>query len=153
MKIAMKNLRNTVSNKLLGGIRIMLGVIFLMTGTMKLSLAEFGEAWSIQLIEAGIPFYTLNYWSVPVLEILLGILLLLGYYARIGAVTVIPIMLVAIYVHLTVSNPAAFPAQPQEPYIPIAIIVMALFVLKKGGGSWSKDLSSGFEFSTMSTNA
>ena len=138
----MKNLRNTVPNKLVGGIRIMLGVIFLMTGTMKLSLAKFGEAWSVQLIESGIPFYTLNYWSVPIVEIVLGILLLLGYYSRIGALTVIPIMLVAVYVHLTVSNPAAFPAQPQEPYIPIAVIIMALFVLTKGGGSWSKDLAS-----------
>ncbi len=136
----MKNLRETVPNKWIGIIRIMLGVIFLMTGTMKLTLAEFGAAWSIQLIEAEIPFYTLNYWSVPVLEILIGMILLVGYYSRIGGLMVLPLMLVAIYVHLTVSNPDAFPAQPQEPYIPIAVIIMALFVLKKGGASWSLDL-------------
>jgi hypothetical protein len=53
---------------------------------------------------------------------------------------VLPLMFVAIYVHLTVANPAAFPAQPQEPYIPIAIIVMALIVLRKGGARWSLDL-------------
>ncbi len=138
----MKNLRETVANKWIGIIRIMLGVIFLMTGTMKLSLAEFGAAWSIQLIEAEIPFYTLNYWSVPVLEILLGMILLVGYYSRIGALMVLPVMFVAIYVHLTVTNPAAFPAQPQEPYIPIAVIIMALIVLRKGGASWSWDLKS-----------
>lgn len=138
----MKNLKPTLPNKFVGAIRIMLGVIFIMTGTMKLTLADFSDAWSIQLIEADIPFYALNYRFVPVFEIFLGIILLLGYYSRIGAVMVLPVMLVAIYVHLTVINPAAFPAQPQEPYIPIAIILMALIVIKKGGASWSLDLKS-----------
>ena len=138
----MKNLRQTIPNKLLSIIRIMLGIIFIMTGTMKLTLADFSEAWSIQLLEAEIPFYTLNFWFVPVLEILLGIILLLGYYSRIGALMVLPVMLVATYVHLTVSNPAAFPAQPQEPYIPIAIVIMAVIIIWKGGGNWSMDLKS-----------
>ena len=53
---------------------------------------------------------------------------------------VLPVMLVAIYVHLTVNNPAAFPAQPQEPFIPVAVFIMALIVIKKGGGNWSMDL-------------
>ncbi len=114
----------------------------MMTGTMKLFLEDFGAAWSIQLIEAEIPFYTLNFWFVPVFEIFLGIILLLGYYSRIGALMVLPIMFVAIYVHLTVINPAAFPAQPQEPYIPIAIIIMAVIIIWKGGGNWSMDLKS-----------
>ena len=138
----MKNLRQTSPNKFIGGIRLMLGVIFIMTGTMKLFLEDFGAAWSIQLIEAEIPFYTLNFWFVPVFEIFLGIILLLGYYSRIGALMVLPIMFVAIYVHLTVINPAAFPAQPQEPYIPIAIIIMAVIIIWKGGGNWSMDLKS-----------
>jgi uncharacterized membrane protein YphA (DoxX/SURF4 family) len=51
-------------------------------------------------------------------------------------------MLVAIYVHITISNPAAFPAQPQEPFIPIAVIIMAVIVFIKGGGNWSLDLKS-----------
>jgi len=136
----MKRLRQTSPNKLIGAIRLMLGIIFIMTGTMKLTLADFSEAWSIQLLEAEIPFYTLNFWFVPVFEILLGVILLIGYYSRIGALMVLPVMLVAMYVHLTVSNPAAFPAQPQEPYIPMAVIVMALFIIVKGGGNWSMDL-------------
>jgi len=118
----------------------MLGIIFLMTGIMKLTFAEFGSAWSVQLIEAEIPFYAFNFWTVPIFEISLGIILLIGYYSRIGAVMIIPIMSVAIYVHITVSNPAAFPAQPQEPFIPIAVIIMAVIVLIKGGGNWSLDL-------------
>ncbi len=136
----MKKLRETSPNKWVGAIRTMLGIIFLMTGIMKLTFAEFGSAWSIQLIEAEIPFYTINYWLVPVFEIILGTILLIGYYSRIGALMIIPIMSVAIYVHITVSNPAAFPAQPQEPFIPIAVIIMAVIVLIKGGGNWSLDL-------------
>jgi len=136
----MKKLRQTSHNKWVGATRTMLGLIFLMTGIMKLTIAEFGSAWSIQLIEAEIPFYTINYWLVPVFEIILGTILLIGYYSRIGAVMIIPIMLIAIYVHITVSNPAAFPAQPQEPLIPIAVIILAIIVLIKGGGNWSLDL-------------
>ena len=138
----MKNLRQTFPNKFIGIIRLMLGIIFIMTGSMKLFLADYGTAWSIQLIEAEIPFYAFNYWFVPVFEVILGIVLFLGYYSRIGALMVLPIMLVAIYVHLTVSNPGAFPSQPQEPYMPIAIIIMASFVMKKGGGNWSMDMKS-----------
>ena len=121
---------------------MMLGVIFIMTGTMKLFLADYGAAWSIQLIEAEIPLYTFNYWFVPIFEVLLGVILLLGYYSRIGALMVLPIMVVATYVHLTVSNPGAFPSQPQEPYIPIVLIIMAVLVIIKGAGKWSLDLKS-----------
>ena len=135
----MKKLRQTSHSYWLGIIRIMLGIIFLMTGIMKLTFAEFGSAWSIQLIDAEIPFYAINFWLVPVFEFILGIILLTGYYSRIGAVLILPIMTVAIYVHISVSNPAAFPAQPQEPIIPIAVIIMAVIVLIKGGGYWSLD--------------
>lgn len=136
----MKNVRQTSPNKFIGAIRIMLGVIFIMTGVVKLTMADYGEAWSIQLIEAEIPLYTFNYWFVPVLELILGLFLLLGHYSRVSALLVLPIMLVAIYVHLTVINPGAFPSQPQEPYMPIVVILMTLVIIIKGGGSWSMDL-------------
>lgn len=138
----MKNLRQTFPNKLIGIIRIMLGIIFIMTGVMKLTMAEYGAAWSIQLIDAEIPFYTFNYWFVPVFELLLGLFLLIGHHTRISALLVLPIMLVAIYVHLTVTNPGAFPSQPQEPYMPIMVIMMAMVIIIKGGGAWSMDLKS-----------
>ncbi len=138
----LNKVRQTKPSVSTGIMRFMLGVIFLMTGVMKISMAEFGNAWSTQLIDAGIPFYTFNFWFVPFFEIFLGISLLLGFYSRIGALMILPVMFVAIYVHLTVTNPAAFPAQPQDPYIPVAIIVMAFFVIKNGGGNWSMDLKS-----------
>lgn len=134
--------RQTRPNKWVGIIRMLLGIMFTITGLMKLFMADYGEAWSIQLMEAEIPLYSFNYWFVPILETILGLLLLVGYYSRIGALLVLPIMIVAIYVHLTVTNPGAFPSQPQEPFMPIAIIIMALIILIMGAGSWSLDLKS-----------
>jgi uncharacterized membrane protein YphA (DoxX/SURF4 family) len=137
----MNSKRNTVQNKFVGIIRIMLGIIFIMTGVMKLTMAEYGAAWSIQLIEAEIPLYTFNYWFVPIFELILGLFLLVGYHTRFSAVLVLPVMLVAIYVHLTVTNPGAFPSQPQEPYMPIAIIMMAILIIIKGSGKWGLDIN------------
>lgn len=138
----MINSRQTSPNKFVGILRMLLGILFFMTGLMKLFMADYAEAWSIQLIEAEIPLYTFNYWFVPVLETILGLFLLLGYRSRVSALIVLPIMLVAIYVHLTVTDPGAFPSQPQEPYMPIVIILMALVIIIKGAGSWSIDLRS-----------
>lgn len=138
----MNNLQQTSPNKFVGILRILLGIIFVMTGLMKLFMADYAEAWSIQLTEAEIPLYTFNYWFVPILETILGLFLLTGFHSRISAFLVLPIMLVAIYVHLTVTDPGAFPSQPQEPYMPIVIILMALVIIIKGAGSWSLDLKS-----------
>ncbi len=138
----MNNLKQTSPNKFVGILRILLGVLFIMTGLMKLFMADYGEAWSIQLLEAEIPLYTFNYWFVPILETILGLFLLLGSHSRISALLVLPIMFVAIYVHLTVTDPGAFPSQPQEPYMPIVVILMALIVIIKGAGNWSLDLRS-----------
>ena len=135
----MKRIKETSDSNYLFVIRTMLGIIFIMTGTMKLTMAEFGNAWSIQLIEAEIPFYTLNYYLVPIFELLLGIVLVAGFYTRVASVMLIPIMLVAIYVHAVVTNPAAFPAQPQAPIIPIVIIILAVIMIKKGAGKLSLD--------------
>lgn len=125
------------NSKWLGVIRIMLGIIFIMTGLMKLLLAEYGAAWDIQLIEANIPLRNIMYFFVPVFELILGAFLLVGYYSRISAFFVILIMIVAVYVHLTVTNPGAFPSQPQAPYMPIMIILLAFIIIKKGPGAWT----------------
>lgn len=133
-------IRKTYNNKLIGFIRIMLGIIFMMTGFMKLFLTDYGSAWAIQLVEAKIPLYNFTYFFIPILESILGLYLLIGYYTRIGALITVPIMLVAIYVHLTVENPGAFPSQPQAPYMPIVILFLSYLIIKKGGGAWSLDL-------------
>ena len=44
MKI--KAIRHTTNNKIAGGVRLMLAVVFLMTGPMKLLVPQLSDAWS-----------------------------------------------------------------------------------------------------------
>ena len=110
-------LRKTSDNKLAGVIRLFLAVMFLMTGAMKLLVPSLAEAWSGQLLAANIPLYTVSRWSVPFVEIALGVVLASGAFARPAAVVMMGIMVVATYVHLVVDDPSLFPLQPTEPII------------------------------------
>jgi len=134
------DLRKTSDNKFIGVIRFILGMIFFMTGVMKLFIPTFTEAWMGQLVYAGIPFITFNFWFVPIMETVLGMLMLKGTYSRVASLAIIPIMFVAFYVHVAVDNPALFPLQPELPVVPVVVIMMAVVILKSGGGSWSEDL-------------
>ena len=64
----LSDLRRTGDDKLGGTIRIFLGLLFVMTGAMKLLVPTLAEAWSGQLLAAELPFYTLSRWSVPFVE-------------------------------------------------------------------------------------
>ena len=130
----------TTNDKLAGVIRLILALIFLMTGPMKLLVPQLAEAWSGQLIAAGLPFYELSRWTVPFLELFLGIALAIGVFVRPAALAVIGIMVVATYVHLVVDDPSLFPLQPSEPIIPVIVMLGSAYLLWRGGGSWSRDL-------------
>ena len=117
----------------------MLAVIFLMTGPMKLLVPRLAQAWSGQLLAANIPFYSVSLWTVPFLELLLGVVLAVGWYVRPAAVVVIGIMMVATYVHLMVDDPSLFPLQPSEPIIPIIVMGMSIYLFWRGAGAWSMD--------------
>lgn len=110
-----------------------------MTGAMKLLVPMLAEAWSGQLLAAQLPFYTLTRWTVPFVEIGLGIVLAIGIFARPAALVVIGMMLVATYVHLVVDDRSLFPLQPSEPIIPLIVIAMAAYTLWRGAGAWSSD--------------
>ncbi len=136
----MATFRSTNEDELASMLRLMLGVLFVMTGAMKLVVPMLADAWSGQLLASGLPFITLARWVVPFVEIAVGVVLLAGTLVRLTSLVVIGIMLVATYVHLTVDDPSLFPLQPDEPIIPLIVIGMASYVLWKGGGSWSRDL-------------
>ena len=131
----------TADDKLVGSIRLFLAVLFLMTGTMKLVVPALAEAWSGQLLASGLPFYELSRWSVPIVEIVLGVVLGIGLGVRPAAVAVVGIMVVATYVHIVVEDPSLFPLQPSEPIIPLTVMGMCLYLLWRGGGAWSMDLT------------
>ena len=133
-------LRTTADDKLGGTIRVFLGVLFVMTGVMKLVVPALADAFAGQLLAAELPFYTLSRWSVPFVEIAVGALLLVGAYARVAGIVVVGLMCVATYVHLVVEDPSLFPLQPSEPIIPIVVVVLTGYVLWRGAGAWSSDL-------------
>ena len=141
MKVRFRDIRQTTDDKLAGSIRLFLAVLFVLTGTMKLVVPMLADAWSGQLLASGLPFYELSRWSVPFVEILVGVVLGVGFFARPAAVVVIGIMAVATYVHVVVDDPSLFPLQPSEPVIPLAVIAMCVYLLWRGGGAWRKDLT------------
>ncbi len=138
--MTLDDIRRTSDNKLAGSIRILLAVLFLMTGAMKLLIPMLADAWSGQLLAANLPLYSITRWTVPFLEMLLGVVLATGGFVRPAVVVVMGIMVVATYVHVVVDDPSLFPLQPSEPIIPLIVVVLSFYLLWKGAGSWSLDL-------------
>ena len=134
------DLHQTTNDRVGGTIRVFLGVMFVMTGVMKLVVPTLADAWSGQLLAAELPLYTLSRWSVPFVEMAVGALLLVGAYARLAGIVVVGIMSVATYVHVVVDDPSLFPLQPSEPIIPIVVVVLTAYLLWRGAGAWSSDL-------------
>ena len=139
--LSIETIRQTSDDKVATAIRWFLAIIFVMTGVMKLFVPALAEAFSGQLIAAGLPLYTISLWSVPFAEIGVEIVMALGLYARLAAVVIIAIMTVATYVHIVVADPSLFPLQPSEPIIPLGVIVLCFYLVWKGAGSGSSDLS------------
>jgi putative oxidoreductase len=72
-------------------------------------------------------------------EIIAGLSLLLGLWARVGALLAIPTMLVAVYAHLVID---VWPngAENEPPLaLPIAVMLAAAAILWRGAGRWSFD--------------
>jgi uncharacterized membrane protein YphA (DoxX/SURF4 family) len=106
------------------------------------------EGFQNILVASGIPLVSLNMVIAPAAEVLAGVLLLLGLYARVGGALGITTMLVAIYSTVVLSSttietlPAGMMAVPHVPPLPlpVMIIVVSLVVVVLGGGTWSLDL-------------
>jgi len=140
MKRYFYELRKTTNTKYVGIIRILIGILILMTGMMKIAIPPLREAFWQQLNLAQLPFPTFSLWFVPIIEVITGILLLIGSYSRLASLTVMGMMIVATYVHLVVKDANAFPLQPTAPIIPIFVIVMGAVIVWRGSGAWSRDL-------------
>ncbi len=138
--MTLESIRGTRQDRVAAGIRIGLGVLFVMTGVMKVVVPSLGEAFAGQLAGANIPLQELNRWVVPFIEIGVGGALLIGFYTRIATLLVFNIMIVGTYVHLVVDDPSLFPLQPEEPIIPVVVMILSVYVLLRGGGSGSSDL-------------
>ena len=134
-------LRNTSDDSIGGVLRLLLGVVFFLAGILKVIVPSLGQAFSGQLNAANIPLQEIVLFTFPVVEMVLGVLLVVGFHARLSAAAAAVSMIVATYVHVAVEDPSLFPLQPIAPIGPLMLLAMALYVLWRGGGSWSIDLS------------
>lgn len=121
----------------LGVVRIFVGGLILMSGVMKLTVPRLREAWSGQLRLARLPLYGPTFRLVPVIEVAVGVLLVLGVWPRPAAAVVALMMIGAIYVHIVVDDPSVFPLQPNAPIVPVAVLALTVLVLVGGSGDWT----------------
>ena len=104
--MTLQTIRKTKDDQIATAVRIALGLLFVMTGVMKLAVPALGAAFAGQLAAGNIPFAEIQRWVVPFIEVGVGGALLAGYYTRLATLLVLNIMVVAIYVHMMVDDPA-----------------------------------------------
>ncbi len=121
--------KKTAEGKLTRSVRLLLALMFVMTGAMKLFVPSLRDAFAGQLEAANPPLQSFARSVVPYAEIALGVLLALGAFTRLAATGIIFLMAGATYVHLVVHDPSLFPLQPSQPIIPVVVIVMCLYLL------------------------
>lgn len=98
------------------------------------------EAPMRTLVEAaGFPFAAVLSPLAVAIEIVAGLSLLVGLWARVGAFLAIPTMLGAIYAHVVIDVWPNGPANEPPLMLPIAVMVCAAYVLWRGAGRWSLD--------------
>jgi uncharacterized membrane protein YphA (DoxX/SURF4 family) len=134
-------LRKTSNNRMGGILRLMLGFMFVTAGILKVVVPSLGQAFSGQLIAANIPLQGIVLFTFPIVETVLGVLLVVGFHARLSAAAAAISMVVATYVHAVVKDSSLFPLQPVEPIGPLVLLAIALYVLWAGAGAWSIDLN------------
>ena len=119
----------TAEHGLTRGVRLLLALMFVMTGAMKLFVPSLRDAFAGQLEAASLPLQSFARLVVPYAEIALGAFLAFGALTRLAAAGIILLMAGATYVHLVVDDPSLFPLQPSLPIIPFVVVVMCLSLL------------------------
>ncbi len=133
-------------------IRILVGLVFLSEGFQKFLYPDLRGAGRFESI--GIPFPEFNGYFVGGLEVICGLLVLLGLLTRFSVIPLICIMLVALF---TTKLPIllgtgfwGFSLRDLEHYgllsmlhesrNDLAMLIGSIFLYIKGGGYWSLDL-------------
>lgn len=111
--------------------RLVAGLPLAGFGTLHL----LGAAPMRPILEAGgIPFVGFNAVFAPAVEVLAGVMLLLGAFARVGGALGAGVMVVALYTHIVANW------QDEPPMvIPALVLASCLYVAWRGGGAWSLD--------------
>ena len=90
------------------------------------------------LTAGGVPMVEVNIWAASSAETLGGVLLLTGFFARVGGLLGVGTMMPAI---LTTVRLASLPDAPTVPPLPVPsmVLVASTIVMVLGGGAWSGD--------------
>lgn len=138
MSALIQRLRHTTADKRVAVLRIVGGLPLLVFGAMHLVDPEPFR----QILEAsGLPFVELNLIAAPLTEVVAGLLLITGYYARMGGLLGATTMLTAAYSTLVLSQLGSGPEVPAMA-LPLAVLAISTLVLWRGAGAWSLDLHS-----------
>ena len=121
--------RKPDERKLTRAVRLVLALMFVMTGALKLFVPSLRDAFAGQLEAADLPLNSFTRLVVPYAEIALGILLASGALTRLATIAILVLMAGATYVHLVAHGPSLFPLQPSLPIIPVVVIVMCVYLL------------------------
>lgn len=142
-------LTKTTNQKHIAILRIIAGAPLLMFGIMHLT----GAMPMKPLIEAaGFPMPGITAIIAPLAQILAGLLLLSGAFARVGALVAIGTMFGALITHMKIPNdqwptpseldPSIILPGPEPTFmmaIAAAVILFSAYVIFKGAGAWSVD--------------
>lgn len=134
MGALLQRIRHTKPSSAVGLVRVTVGLLFLSTGIMKIAVPSLRIAFAGQLSEAGLPLHSVNLRLVPLVEIVIGGMLIVGFFGRISSLVVILMMTVATYVHLVAHNPELFPLQPEAPIIPLLTILLSGWCCGRAAG-------------------
>lgn len=132
-------------------IRILVGSVFLSEGLQKFLFADFRGAGRFESI--GIPYHEIMGPFVGGVEMICGLLVLMGLFTRFAAIPLIIIMLTALFTtklpillgqefmgfSLRELRHYGFLSMMHESRNDFAMLIGSIFLLIKGGGYWSCD--------------
>jgi uncharacterized membrane protein YphA (DoxX/SURF4 family) len=117
--------------------RLIAGLPLFAIGLMH--IADPGLGMQPLVEAAGFPLASILAPLAVALEVAAGAMLLLGAYARVGALLALPVMAGAVYAHIAIDSwPNGADNEPPI-VLPLAVMVCALYVLWRGAGRWSLD--------------
>ena len=131
----LQRLRHTTPRKVMLLPRLLAGVPLVIFSAMHfMNPQHFRDI----LTASGVPMVDVSVWAASSAEMLGGILLLTGFFARVGGILGIGTMAPAI---LATVRLAGLPDAPKVPplTLPIVVLVASAVVLVLGGGAWSGD--------------
>jgi len=125
-------------------IRLIAGLVFLFFGLLHFIRPE---NFKNILQASNLPLVEFNLVFVPLVETLIGLLLLLGVFTRLVSIIGCITMAIAFYATYTIIQmdpnllPDGLTEKPFSPplFIPVIVFILCLYLLILGGGAWSID--------------